>query len=518
MSFEATRFSEAGLQLLAQLSTAKTLKIKHIYVDSVEHDIIDLEQPPSWWANTTSATMALVSPEVILAGAKDTQARIRVKLSLKAGVTATQTIKTIVICACAVESGAEGSEIVFCGVIDPVGVEVLYHTGSSIKTSTGVSIYFNFSNTSSITVETMANPDLVTASDLDRYLTCHKITDAFSGDAQEIYGAKFFYNLVCDWSGGLNFGETATDIYGSITFSDNYFVFNESITGSQNTITPIYKFKNNNLDIIKIDLDGTGNDAVYCTAFRGAIKAGEVFANVLNSEDVFIRVASDIIPKEGGNGYSIGTESNHFNSIYANNFYGETLKSSIQTDSDRIETVVADGLTFNEYVGSAKNWWAKVKYNNISGPGAALTTSVKDVDCIVVNENNSTFYNDIIVKKSLKFDSGIMLYEDESALTINTGSNGMFVQGNLTVQGKINGRLPTTDLDTTPRIPVGAIVCLKDLPSNKGVGSAIHGVYTLCGLTGETDPQNHKTKADEEYTLLTSTSATVTYALAMRIL
>ena len=264
MSFEATRFSEAGLELLAQLSTTKTLKIKHIYVDSVEHDIIDLEQYPSWWENTTSATMAKVNPEVILAGAKDTQARLRVKLSLKAGVTATQTIKTIVICACAVESGAEGSEMVFCGVIDPVGVEVLYHTGSSIKTSTGVSIYFNFSNTSSITVETMANPDLVTASDLDRYLTCHKITDSFSGDDQEVYGAKFFYNLVCDWNQGLSFGETATDLNGSITFADEYFVFNESITGIQGNVTPIYKFKNNNLDIIKIDLDRTGNSDVYC--------------------------------------------------------------------------------------------------------------------------------------------------------------------------------------------------------------------------------------------------------------
>lgn len=517
MSFEATRFSEAGLQLLAQLSTSKTLKIKHVYLDSVEHDIIDLEQPPSFWANTTSATMVKVNPEVILAGAKETQARIRVKLSLKSGITETQAIKTIVICACAVESGSEGQEITFCGVIDPVGVEVIYHSGS-IKTSTGVSIYFNFSNSSSITVETMENPDLVTASDLDRYLTCHKVSDAYDGDLQEIYGAKFFKNLVSDIYTGLQFGESAEDVYFSIN-TDDYknMCFNTHIAGTQGSISNVYKFKNNNLDIVKIDLDRTGNNDIYATTFRGIIKAGEVFANVLNSEDAFIRVSSDIIPKEGGNGYSIGTENNYFNNVYSNNFIGETLKSTIQTDSDRIETILADGLIFNEYVGNSKNWWADIKYNNLSGPGAALITSVKDVDCIVVNENYTTIYNDIIVKKSIKFDSNIILYEDESALTINPGSNGMFIQGNLTVQGKINGRLPTTNLETTTRIPVGAIVCLKDLQSNKGVGSVIQGVYTLCGLTGETDPQNHKTKADEEYTLLTSTSATVTYALAMRI-
>ena len=517
MSFEATRFSEAGLQLLAQLSTSKTLKIKHVYVDSMEHDIIDLEQPPSWWSNTTTATMAQVSPEVILAGAKDTQARLRIKLSLKSGITSTQSIKTIVICACAVESGSEGQEITFCGVIDPVGVEVIYHSGSSIKTSTSVSIYFNFSNSSSITVETMVNPDLVTASDLDRYMTCHKVSDAHGGEDQEIHGNKFFTNLVLSMYNGIAFGESPVDVYGKIAFSDEYFVFTESVNGSQGSITPIYKFKNNDIDIIKIDLDRTGNGAVYSTTFRGIISADEVFTNVLNSEDVYIRIASDIIPKEGGNGHSIGTENNCFNNIFSNNFIGETLKSSIQTDSDRIETILADGLTFAEYVGSAKNWWANIKYNNVSGPGAALTMSVKDVNCIVVNENYSTFYNDIIAKRSIKFDSGIILYEDDSALSIEPGSNGMIIKGNLTVQGKINGRLPSTELDPTPRIPVGATVCLSGLSANLGVGAIVSGTYSLCGLTGEPDPQNHKTKADEEYQLLTSTSSTVTYALAMRI-
>ena len=517
MSFEATRFSEAGLQLLAQLSTTKTLKIKHIYVDSVEHDIIDLEQPPSWWANTTSATMALVSPEVILAGAKETQARIRVKLSLKAGVTATQTIKTIVICACAVESGAEGSEITFCGVIDPVGVEVLYHTGSSIKTSTGVSIYFKFSNTSSITVETMANPDLVTVSDLDRYLTCHKISDSYSGDEQEIYGNKFFTNIVSSMYNGIGFGESASDIYATITLADEYFVFNESITGTQNTITPIYKFKNNNLDIIKIDLDGTGSNATYCTTFMGTLKAGEVFINVLKSDDTFIRVSSDIIPLEDSMGFSLGTEGNPFNKVYSSSLYCETLKSSIQTARDRIETVVEEGLIFNDYVGTTRSWWARVKYNNATGLGAALTTTVKDIDCIAVNENDSTFYNNIVAKQSIKFNYGIEIFEDYAALTVKTGTEGMVIQGNLKVQGNINGRLPSTDLDETLRIHIGAIVCLNGLPKDYGVGRAVTGTYSLCGLTGVTDPQGHKTRVDEEYRLLTSTSKDVTYALAMRI-
>ena len=517
MAFEATRFSENGLQLLAQLTTSKTLKIKYIYVDSAEHPIEDLEQPPSWWATNTVATMAIVDPELILAGTQETQARLRVKLKLKTGVTTTQTIKTIVICACAVESGTEGDTITFCGVIDPVGVEVLYHSGSSINTSTAVSIYFTLSNASSITVETMANPDFVIASDLDRYMTCHKVSDAYSGDDQDVYGAKYFTNLVADMTNGIKFGEGTSDTYFSISCPNYFMTFNASESGSSGISTPIYKFKNNDIDIIKVELDRTGSDGIYTTSFRGTISASEVYTNVLNSEDVYIRVASDIIPKEGGNGHSIGTENNYFNNAYAYNFIGETLKSSIQTDSNRIETILADGLTFSQYVGNAKNWWADIKYNNASGPGAALTTSVKDVDCIVVNENYSTFYNDIIAKKSLKFDSGIVLYEDNTALTVETGAEGMIIHGSLTVQGGINGKLPTTDLDTMKRIPVGATVCLRDLPTNKAVGSIVSGTFYLCGLTGLKDQQSRQTKSDEEYQLLTSTSIDVTYALAMRI-
>lgn len=449
MSFEATRFSEAGLELLAQLSTSKTLKIKHVYVDSVEHDIIDLEQPPSWWANTTSATMAKVSPEVILAGAKETQARLRVKLSLNSGITETQTIKTIVICACAVESGAEGNEITFCGVIDPVGVEVIYHSGTTIKTSTGVSIYFNFSNTSSITVETMQNPDLVLQSDLDRYLTCHKISDAYSGDEQEVYGAKFFYNLVCDWTEGISFGETPTDLYGSITFAGEYFVFNESITGIQGNVTPIYEFKNNNLDIIKIDLDRTGNNDIYSTTFSGKIKADSINTNQISSSSTYIKITNDILP----DGLcALGSQNNYFNGIFTNGITSRVSNAGVTS-----EVIAGEGITFLQYTNTNLDWTSSIKYKS-----GQLTTTVQGVDCMSIDGQNTLVYNKIIALGGVDIRDNsvvrdIMPFESENKIGDNTNRFGGIWADNL------HGALPTAEWHNTNMYSAekGTIMCVK---------------------------------------------------------
>lgn len=503
MAFEATRFSENGLQLLAQLTTSKTLKVKYIYVDSTEHPIEDLEQPPSWWATNTAAAMAIVDPELILAGTQETQARLRVKLKLKTGVATTQTIKTIVICACAVESGAEGETITFCGVIDPVGVEVLYHGGSSINTSTAVSIYFTLSNASSITVETMANPDFVIASDLDRYMTCHKVSDAYSGDEQDVYGAKYFTNLVTDMNNGIKFGEGATDTYFSITCLDWFMTFNANESGSQGAITPIYKFKNNNIDIIKVELDRTGSESLYATTFTGKISTGSLYTNEIGSNSTYIRVTNSILP-EGT--CALGSQNNYFDGLFSHGVNSRVSNAGVTS-----EVVTGEGITFSQYTGTDLDWTSSIKYKN-----GQLTTSVGGTDCIAVDVQNTMVYNKVLALGGMDVrDSSVVrdIIPFGSENKIGDSANRF---GHVWAD-ELHGKLPTTDLDTTQRIPLGAIVCLRDLPTNKGVGSIVSGTYSLCGLTGLTDQQNRKTKADEEYQLLTSTSIDVTYALAMRI-
>jgi hypothetical protein len=81
---------------------------------------------------------------------------------------------------------------------------------------------------------------------------------------------------------------------------------------------------------------------------------------------------------------------------------------------------------------------------------------------------------------------------------------------------KLHGVIPYTDLDTSVEIPIGAIVVLTGLSSNLGVGYGVRGVYTLGTLNGGIDPQGHQTSSSQEYTLLTATTANITYALAMR--
>ena len=448
MSFEATRFSEAGLQLLAQLSTSKTLKIKHVYVDSVEHDIIDLEQPPSWWANTTSATMAKVNPEVILAGAKDTQARIRVKLSLKSGITETQSIKTIVVCACAVESGSEGQEMTFCGVIDPVGVEVIYHSGT-IKTSTSVSLYFNFSNSSSITVETLENPDLVTASDLDRYLTCHKVSSAYEGDLQEIYGAKYFKNLVADINNGIKFGEGASDSRFAINCPDYFMSFEANEEGTQGSITPIYKFKNNSIDIIKIDIDRTGNESIYSTTFLGKISVDNIKTNEIGSSSTYIRLTNDILPDDN---VALGSQNNYFNGVYSHG-----ITSRVSSAGATTEVVTGEGITFSQYTNTNLDWTSTIKYKN-----GQLTTSVQNEDCISIDGQNTTIYNKVLALGGMDVrDNSVVrdIIPFESGNKIGDTANRF---GNIWADN-LHGALPTAEWQPSNMYSgeKGTIMCVK---------------------------------------------------------
>ena len=60
MAFNTTVFSTDGLNLLAQLSVTKSLRIKHIYVDETEHAASDFNQSPSWWMEQTNLTMIKV--------------------------------------------------------------------------------------------------------------------------------------------------------------------------------------------------------------------------------------------------------------------------------------------------------------------------------------------------------------------------------------------------------------------------------------------------------------------------
>lgn len=192
MAFEITRFSEDGLDLLSQISSSKALKIKHIYCDGAYHDDADIDQDAYWWSTQTSTTMAKVDATLSALSPISGQARVIIDLALKAGQTSDITIRTVVITACAVESGVEGEEVVFVGTTDQDGVEVIYR--SNVKISTAISLYFKFSNTANIEIDTGLVPNYVIHSELERFVSCHTAESAVTGEAQTVLGEKTFAN------------------------------------------------------------------------------------------------------------------------------------------------------------------------------------------------------------------------------------------------------------------------------------------------------------------------------------
>ena len=285
MAFNTTVFSTDGLNLLAQLSVTKSLRIKHIYVDETEHTASDFNQSPSWWAEQTNLTMIKVRAELSAASVISDQARLVVKLSQTQGEVNPVMAKTIVITACGVENGVESAEITFCGISDSTGVEVLFKPG--IKLSTSVAIYFAFSNTSSITFEDNINPDYVIHSELDRFVSCHPIGDPTGGEEQTINGLKTFRD------GAVINMENGCYLSFTINNSNRAWIGDTGTTGLQfMSFTPgtgdtCFKFSDNYKPIVTASRGASNSPDVYSVSVNGNVAVSEnVTAKAISSESL----------------------------------------------------------------------------------------------------------------------------------------------------------------------------------------------------------------------------------------
>lgn len=287
MAFNTTVFSTDGLNLLAQLSVTKSLRIKHIYVDETEHTASDFNQAPSWWAEQTNLTMIKVNAVLSAASVISDQARLVVKLSQTQGEVNPVMVKTIVVTACGVENGVESAEITFCGISDSTGVEVLFKPG--IKLSTSVAIYFAFNNASTITFEDNINPDYVIHSELDRFVSCHPIGDPTGGEEQTIGGIKTFRDgTVVNMDGGHKLSFTSSN-------SEQGWIGSTGTTGLQFMSTTAsfgdtcFKFSDINRasPIITVSRSNTNNRDVYSVAVTGDVTVSEnVTAKAISSESL----------------------------------------------------------------------------------------------------------------------------------------------------------------------------------------------------------------------------------------
>ena len=446
MAFNTTVFSTDGLNLLAQLSVTKSLRIKHIYVDETEHTATDFNQSPSWWAEQTNLTMLKVRAELSAASVISDQARLVVKLSQTQGEANPVMAKTIVITACGVENGVESAEITFCGVSDSTGVEVLFKLG--IKLSTSIAIYFAFNNASTITFADNVNPDYVIHSELDRFVSCHPIGDPTGGEEQTIGGIKTFRDgAVINMADGHKLSFISGNSAG---ISEHAWIGNTGTTGLQFTSMTTafgdtcFKFSDSNRDspIVTIARSDTNNRDVYSVTINGDVTVSEnVTAKAISSESLAtgsckivdttlismysgLSINGNFIPDTNSTRY-LGLPGNQWRTIY-----GYEIKATSGF------VMYSDDAAENEITITALNGDVEINGFNV-GYGLYLG-KMYDPSTGTLGDRAPIYCGDV------------------SAANVYVSDN-LRVEG--TIKGKLDGVIPVPSSETD--IPVGCICILK---------------------------------------------------------
>ena len=337
MAFEVSQFSNKGLELLGQLSSHKSLVIKNILAAETAYTADDFEQNIAWWTQETAATMAKVNASLSSAGHDKDQARLTIKFIAKPGQQDNIGIKTVIVIACGKESGVETDDIVYCGVSDPQGITVLGYKEGGVDVSTAVSLYFKFNAASNITLETNENPDFVLHSEMDRFVSCHKVGDVTVGEDQEIRGSKYFQNgIMLNGQDGRSCIEF-TDIYGrddvACTVSVSPQERGIGIAYGAHLFTDTDRILTMELD------DGTG--LYELTKKRASylvpeLYADQIVANMLVTDTDNITLKSNIVPNDDN--VSLGTDTTPFNNIYATNLNATNVNANVVYATDSIST------------------------------------------------------------------------------------------------------------------------------------------------------------------------------------
>lgn len=437
MAFNVASFSSEGLTLLSQLSSSKSLRIKHIYVDESTHTVSDLEQTPSWWSTQTAGTMAKVNAVLAASSEVSDQARLIIKINLKSGQTQTISAKTIIITACGVESGVETPEITFCGVSDTNGLEILYNS-SDIRLSTSIAIYFKFDTASSITFEEAIDPDYAIHSDLDRFLSCHAVGDPTGGEDQAIRGVKTFYEgaVIDIYEGFLSFNSGDTE---RARFEDTGTDYGLQFT-ALNVDQPdaeFFTFCADSSTVMSMSTDSNGTN--YKVAITGTLTASDIATSTLDAE-------------------SISSISASINGINISRLYdGLGISGNVSPVSNNIS-----------YLGLPNNRWRTVYSNEFRATtGYSLDTANAHNNTLIIGEDEG----DLLIS-GFTAGHGLILGQMYEGSTVGdrapiycgdiynknlTATGDVTVKG--TIHGNIDGTIPVPDNSTD--IPIGCICILK---------------------------------------------------------
>lgn len=408
MAFEVSQFSNKGLELLGQLSSHKSLVVKNILAAETAYTAADFEQNIAWWTQETSATMAKVNASLSSAGHDKDQARLTIKFTAKPGQQDNIGIKTVIVIACGKESGVETDDIVYCGVSDPQGITVLGYKEGGVDVSTAVSLYFKFNAASNITLETNENPDFVLHSEMDRFVSCHKVGDLTVGEYQEVYGNKYFQNgIMLNGQDGRSCIEF-TDVYGP-----QDVVCTVSVSPQEGGIGAVFTPSGNDADrILTMELiDGTG---LYdLTKQRASYRVPELYAdqivaNMLVTDTDDITLKSNIVPNNDN--VSLGTDTTPFNNIYATNLNATNVNANVVHATDNVSTNSLFSNTLSHEKATTSSSGTKRE---------KLTTSYNKVQFSSIESGSYANYSTIWMSNdSIAFTAGLhgSQYINESTL------------------------------------------------------------------------------------------------------
>ena len=339
MAFEVSQFSNKGLELLGQLSSHKSLVIKNILAAETAYTAADFEQNIAWWTQETSATMAKVNASLSSAGHDKDQARLTIKFTAKPGHQDNIGIKTVIVIACGKESGVETDDIIYCGVSDPQGITVLGYKEGGIDVSTAVSLYFKFNAASNITLATNENPDFVLHSEMDRFVSCHKVGDITVGEDQEIRGSKYFQNgIMLNGQDGRSCIEF-TDIYGRQDVACTVSISPQS--RGVGISYGAHLFTTDNDCILGMDLSD-GTSLYELTKKRASYHVPELYVDGLVTNSINVDTGEDITLKANVvpmvDTVSVGTSTTPFNNIHATNLNVTNVNANIVHATDNVST------------------------------------------------------------------------------------------------------------------------------------------------------------------------------------
>ena len=303
----------------------------------------------------------------------------------------------------------------FVGTTDQDGVEVIYR--SNVKISTAISLYFKFSNTANIEIDTGLVPNYVIHSDLERLLSCHTAESEVEGEAQTVLGEKTFANDT-KFLNNIKISSESEDGCGSISayYNEDDDEYKGIILRSKNIdMGMMIAFSDydvdNEVDTIAVTI--TKEKAGYNLNVNGGVLSSSFITEYTQGSNEYrvsqmgdkIRLSLD----DGGlfKSFDLGfTSNNNFGVIYNNNTLLEVSSDAVIISG---KAEVGEGISLDLDVdGSNVPGTIKMQYSE--NTGSSMTFGVGDsLDAPNRNISLSIYQDTVHAHKPLIAESGLQV-------------------------------------------------------------------------------------------------------------